>query len=113
MTKSKERKEFERIKRNGKVYEYLGGKKDDHDIHHKKLLSQKGTNLFSNFVYIISFAHRLLHKYLNRNESTDLDWDDLKTPTIEETYDVIADGLIKKTKQNLYAECIKEEMRSR
>ena len=111
--KSKERRQFDNMKRRKGFYNYFGGKDKQREVHHKKRLSKGGLNIFSNFVYILSFAHRLLHKLTDREEMSECDWGNAKKPSIEKTYDVIADALIEKTRQNLYSECVKEEMRGR
>ncbi len=111
--KSPERKEFERMKRKGDIYRYLGGKKPNHNLHHKKQLSKGGGNNFSNIVQILTFAHVLLHKYDRRKELAKLKWHGAKSPSIEKTYDVIADGLIEKIKENQNIQDVINEMKNR
>ena len=111
MTKSKKRKEFERIKRRKGFYTTFGGKDKRKQIHHKRMLSRGGNNSRRNLVYLFSWLHTLYHHLLSRGEIDQVRFRG-QNPSLEKQCDDLADGCIAKIRQNMYIEDVRKHFKS-
>ena len=112
MSKSPERKEFEKMKRQDGFYSIFGGKDSSKDLHHKKGLSISKNNDISNLVYLLRGLHRLFHRLKNAGETDDISFRG-KNPSNEKVVDDLGKGCLEKHLKNEFIEDVIKEMKSR
>lgn len=113
MTPKETRKDMDKLKKSGVVYDWLGGKDKDRQIHHNVLgVAEGGTNEKWNLSYLFSWIHTMYHHLRQRGETDKIVFRG-KKPSLQTQIDDVADGCIKKTEQNLFMQDVENDLRSR